>query len=322
MPVYRVGSHGDEVRQIQSALGALGLYRGPLDGVFGGATEAAVKSFQKSSNLSVDGIVGPITWKALFKRKIPPSGLAAKPLDYKCLALTGAFETNAGIPDCFAGLSGDFDGQGISFGVLQWNFGQDSLQPLLRDMIASHPGVVREIFHEHYPVLTAALEADKAELMSFAQSVQHPVRHTISEPWGGMFRALGRTDEFQAIQRAAADKLFKAAQKLAGDYGLRSERAVALMFDIKTQNGSISTLVKAQILADFAALPADLPEEKAEVEKMRIVANRRADAANPRWAEDVRARKLCIANGGGVVHGVHYDLEGQFGIRLHTSFSS
>ena len=49
---------------------------------------------------------------------------------------------------------------------------------------------------------------------------------------------------------------------------------------------------------------------------MRIVANRRAEAANPAWVEDVRARKLCIANGYGVVHGIPYDLEGQFGIGL------
>lgn len=318
MPVYRVESHGEEVRQIQSALGVLGLYRGPLDGVFGGATEAAVKTFQKGRNLAVDGVVGPITWNALFSRKIPPPALFAKPLDYKCLALTGAFETNSGVPDCFAGLSGDFDGQGISFGVLQWNFGQDSPQPLLREMIGRHLEVVQSIFHEHYPILTAALDADKAELMSFARSIQHPVKHTVNEPWRGMFKALRRTDEFQGIEREAAGKLFQAAQGLAEAYGLRSERAVALMFDIKTQNGSISALVKAQILADFAALPPDLPEEEAEIERMCIVANRRADAANVRWAEDVRARKLCIADGGGVVHGVRYDLEGQFGISLVT----
>jgi len=30
----------------------------------------------------------------------------------------------------------------------------------------------------------------------------------------------------------------------------------------------------------------------------------------------VRARKLCIANGGGVVHGINFDLDGQFGIGL------
>ena len=43
--------------------------------------------------------------------------------------------------------------------------------------------------------------------------------------------------------------------------------------------------------------------------KLKIVANRRAEAANAKWVEDVRVRKLCIANGSGTVHGIQYDLD-------------
>ena len=39
------------------------------DGHFGASTEKAVKKFQKSKKLKVDGIVGYNTWKALTKRK-------------------------------------------------------------------------------------------------------------------------------------------------------------------------------------------------------------------------------------------------------------
>ncbi len=56
--------------------------------------------------------------------------------------------------------------------------------------------------------------------------------------------------------------------------------------------------------------------EDDEVARPRIIANRRAEAADPRWVEDVRARKLTIANGGGTVHGNAFNLEGQYGIRL------
>jgi hypothetical protein len=45
------------------------------------------------------------------------------------LRLTGNFETNG---DPFAQAAGDFDGQGISMGVLQWNLGQDTLQKLVK----------------------------------------------------------------------------------------------------------------------------------------------------------------------------------------------
>ena len=100
------------------------------------------------------------------------------------------------------------------------------------------------------------------------------------------------------------------------EYGLKSERAAMLMFDIGVQNGAISDLVKARIQAEFKRLPADLDTAESEVRKMQIIANRRAEAANPRWVEDVRARKLAIANGEGVVHGVRVDLASQYGITM------
>lgn len=119
------------------------------------------------------------------------------------------------------------------------------------------------------------LQADKPELMRFAASIQHPLKHTVNEPWRGMFEAWGRTGASRDIQRKSAAKLFKAAQKLALDYGLRSQRAVALMFDIKIQNGSIGDLAKARIFADFSRLPPDLPAAEAETERMKIIAPRR-----------------------------------------------
>lgn len=64
MATYRLGSSGEEVKQIQTRLQALRLYRGPIDGAFGGGTEAAVKAFQQNTGLEADGAVGPITWNA------------------------------------------------------------------------------------------------------------------------------------------------------------------------------------------------------------------------------------------------------------------
>jgi hypothetical protein len=49
---------------------------------------------------------------------------------------------------------------------------------------------------------------------------------------------------------------------------------------------------------------------------MKIVALRRAAASKPQFVEDVRARKLAIAEGSGLVHGLPYDLEDQFDLSL------
>ena len=57
----RLGSTGEEVRQIQSKLRSLGFYGGSVDGVYGARTQSAVKAFQKSCGITADGIAGPTT---------------------------------------------------------------------------------------------------------------------------------------------------------------------------------------------------------------------------------------------------------------------
>lgn len=52
---------GSDVRTLQSVLTALGYSCGPIDGIFGDKTRAAVKSFQRNNGLKADGIVGPNT---------------------------------------------------------------------------------------------------------------------------------------------------------------------------------------------------------------------------------------------------------------------
>ena len=69
MTIYKYGSRGDGVKQIQKALH---LY---ADGVFGRETEAAVKAFQDRNGLTVDGKVGPATYAKLFTTFGIPFGI-------------------------------------------------------------------------------------------------------------------------------------------------------------------------------------------------------------------------------------------------------
>lgn len=58
------GSSGEEVKELQKALNNAG-YSLEVDGKFGTKTQSAVKSYQKSKGLAVDGIVGNNTWTSL-----------------------------------------------------------------------------------------------------------------------------------------------------------------------------------------------------------------------------------------------------------------
>lgn len=61
----KYGSRGNEVKQIQTKLKNWGYYKGNVDGIYGSQTLEAVKYFQRKNGLTVDGIAGSATLKAL-----------------------------------------------------------------------------------------------------------------------------------------------------------------------------------------------------------------------------------------------------------------
>jgi len=73
--VVRRGSSGDAVRGVQMEFQFRNLSDDPskglaVDGIFGPKTDAAVRGFQQAlhadiPSVTVDGIVGPMTWQAL-----------------------------------------------------------------------------------------------------------------------------------------------------------------------------------------------------------------------------------------------------------------
>ena len=68
---------GDDVKELQTLLDKHGFPCGEIDGIFGPATDKAVKSFQKANGLTVDGKVGEKTWAAL--RALPEPNTPVDP---------------------------------------------------------------------------------------------------------------------------------------------------------------------------------------------------------------------------------------------------
>lgn len=69
------GSSGQSVRQLQYMLNVVSEFVSSVptvaeDGIFGPATQNAVRAFQQFAGLTVDGIVGPATWNALDNRVV------------------------------------------------------------------------------------------------------------------------------------------------------------------------------------------------------------------------------------------------------------
>ena len=66
-PTLNRGSRGDYVLNWQKYLNQNGFFCGKEDGKFGPNTEIAVKEYQMSRGLAVDGIIGPKTWASVGK---------------------------------------------------------------------------------------------------------------------------------------------------------------------------------------------------------------------------------------------------------------
>lgn len=64
-PTLKKGSLSNYVLIAQDDLNTLGFRTGGLDGIFGAATQNAVKNYQNSRGLVADGIVGCNTWRSL-----------------------------------------------------------------------------------------------------------------------------------------------------------------------------------------------------------------------------------------------------------------
>lgn len=82
--LLQLDDSGEQVTQLQTRLSNLGYYDGPISGVFGELTQAAVINFQQRNGLSPDGIVGSETFTAIDRAATPtasttsgnPSGTA------------------------------------------------------------------------------------------------------------------------------------------------------------------------------------------------------------------------------------------------------
>ncbi|GEM48664.1 hypothetical protein [Deinococcus cellulosilyticus] len=220
----------------------------------------------------------------------------------KVLQVTGLFEGGY--------LAGDFDGQGASWGPLQWNLGQRTLQPLLKRIVQLDPATASKILGEKF-----AEACRKGTPEWFFLNVVCPGGKPTRE-WSYKFAQLYKTAAAQQGFTEFAEIRFVYARAICLALGFETERGFALAFDVAVQNGALKTGPRVDHLDMYRRF---LPKgELQEWQKLKAFAHAVARCANPRWYEDVLSRKLALALGGtdkfGAVHGHRFDLEKDFGI--------
>ena len=98
---FAIGDQGTEVAEIQDQLASLG-YDVTADGNYGSATAEAVKAFQKSQGMDVDGEIGSVTYSALMGRQMPEVSRGSNYIGRRIVQ--NAMEY-MGVPYVFGGVS-------------------------------------------------------------------------------------------------------------------------------------------------------------------------------------------------------------------------
>jgi peptidoglycan hydrolase-like protein with peptidoglycan-binding domain len=286
--LFAQGVRGEIVRKIQRQLTVRGFDPKGIDGGYGNNTRKAVRAFQRENGLPATGDVTVPTWRKLMKAPIPP-------VRDRALQLTAAFEGHN-----FTLAQGNFDGAGITWGIIGFTLKHGELGKIVLRIEDGHSALVKEAFGAKTDQLLGILRGPKTRQMAFANAISlGPKKVRLAEPWRSGFRRFGELPAVQALQLEVADRdYFRPAKQSTRSLQLKTELGLALAFDIQVQNGGVSGAARKEIRKQLAQHPTER-----EQERRVIVADSVAKHSLPQFREDVRSRKLAIATGAGTVHG-------------------
>lgn len=256
------------------------------------------------------------------------------------LKITGHFEDST---DPFGGVSGDFDGMGISLGVLQWNIGQGSLQPLVR---AVERATVLEVMPMFGGELWTACTSNISQGLAIVRGWHHGQK--LRQPVRTELKAIAHSTAFVTQQVKAARTVAETSWSTAVAWNTEAAhdaptlREFCWFFDVMTQNGGLKGVSPARVKDFIAAAGTDRADDivcdwlasrtsgdngfrdsqknarlwrdavPAANLELFVASFMRSQKSNLQWRADTLNRKGTIALGTGWVHGEQHDLHAIF----------
>jgi len=288
-PGFR-GVRGQIVIDLQKALVRAGHAVPIVDGVYGHDTEVAIAAFQRDAGLSETGQVDEETHWKLMQAGIPD-------LFLRCLQITADYEGTG-----FTLANGNFDGQGITWGIVGFTLANGELSAMLRDIASQFTQVFSDSFGSLAGRMREVLAAAPRAQMDFANSISRGDGSRIEHDWEEAFHKLGSDPNVQRIQLQRVVNVYKGkADSDAQVLNLQEELSVGLCFDVSVQNGGLNP-------GELSALRRNQSGNEGDTRMM--MADLVSQRAKPRYRQDVLARKMTFATGSGTVHGDRYALDG------------
>ena len=245
--------------------------------------------FTNAVKLASSGVVVSVAEKA------KNSGI--KPVfAFDCgLQVVACYETQG---DPYQQATGNFDGAGMSFGVIQFNFKSKTLQELFAKFQQADEERLQACFSSNaqYAELCKVITGPTSKAIAWGDSISTGKnKHKVISEWNKSFRAVGRVNDFRQIQMEFAydryGKLLMAT--LAFLEGLSTVRirnhcCLTALFDMCIQQGGHYKATKEIRHRVLEENPQD------EFTLTAITVEERAKKANPAYRADCLSRRLGI----------------------------
>ena len=225
-----------------------------------------------------------------------------------CLNITKQFEGAD-----FDTVTGNFDGQGMSFGILQFNLRSETFQNYILNY-------VNMMVHDYFPVKIDYLQkANGQEAVTWAKDIMLDMNGNVKPEWETAWKKFLVNPTVINLQKNACSRYFHQAKCLAGRFGFKQEDRIAMAFfydcavQVWSMDSNMMFLGEEQaenILEMYDSdnrtlwIGADLTEWQ---KRLIIIAHVRAMKCKPEWRNAFFVRKATIALGYGIVNKQKFD---------------
>ena len=222
-----LGMKGDDVKSVQTKLIALGYLTGKADGVYGTATESAIRRFQTRNGLTSDGICGEDTVKALYSSTAIDAGSSVTPSPKPVVGIVPTRTLREGSSgDDVKSVQSRLKALGYYTGTVDGNYGTGTMAAVasfqLRNNLSADGVAGKRTYKKLYS--SDALSAISTPTSTPTTGVTRPTRLLYSGCTG---------DDVKSVQQRLKD-LGYLTDKVDGKYGANT---VAAMRAFQLRNG-------------------------------------------------------------------------------------
>ena len=193
--------------------------------------------------------------------------------------------------------AGNFDGQVMSLGTLQFAGKDGPLIPLIRDYLAGQESAARAVFGTDYDKVRSHIAGDALGWLHTLNAYSWETRRDnyIVEPWKSRWEAAANSEAWQAAEKPYIQTYFDQAE------------SDLWYFESNSQGDTLITDRVFDLCFEAACALGGLPRyplvETAYRDKLKAIVYAMITSASSEWAVNVQKRAMTIVTGTGVVNG-------------------